>query len=901
MEQAWDITTGSSNIIIAVIDTGIFPHPDLISNVIAGYDFVSDPISAGDGNGIDPDPSAVATTKDSAIHGTHIAGTIAATSNNRIGVAGVAWQSKIMPIRAIGVGGRGTEADVINAMAYAAGLSNASGTVPPKPANIINMSLGGVQSSVLFQQAVDTVVAAGVTIVAAAGNSALDGNPVEYPCAYNNVICVGAVAPDLKRSTYSEFNRFVDIVAPGGEQSFTPQNGVLSTTWKAGVQDYQILEGTSMAAPHIAGVIALMLAANPALTPAQLVQTLSTTALDLGVIGKDSEYGSGLVDAYAAVALAKGLAATAPLLLAEPSQIHLNTAALSSQTMVRNIGSGGISAISVVSNVIWLSATLDRTTTPATLTMTANPSGQAKILLAGILSISSSTGVKDIQVIFDNRAAPDPGLITVELTDLSGNTIATTTTSKAQGLVYQFNNILPGDYLITAGADHDGSGDPTDNWGEYTGNYPIYGSQPPVRTIAGFQTVGVNFQLHQTDDFVQLDGNGKAPIRGAILTQVKDSEGNPIAGAKVYIGNGTVGTGTSDAVERATIFGGFNGSQTVTATAPGYSTLTYWQTNASYLSFSQEKLTTSKIPLNITLTGLTPGETGILFAGNAGSQTFTATARQMTFNLTQYNNIPLAISAISYNALGASHLFASTTIPAGITTANNNISLLMAAPNSWVNFSGSMTYPTGNFDLLSGLGQAAGGFVYLGLNTPLFINGYTTLADPAAASASMAFNAVNTNPYANALAWIATNGLGESSMSMPFGSLDSTSPTLLPASFTASLMDVAALSSPLRASVVASLTPTFAWSNTAAPMMQLLNIVDSTTQQVVWEVDIDSTVSSVSLPNIPTGGLKRLSNYQWNINDMRFQAFDFNHFNADLAIQSTTAFSESQTRSFITP
>lgn len=158
LEQAWDITTGSANVIVAVLDTGIFPHPDLKANVIAGYDFVSDVYSAGDGNGIDPDPTAVATANDDAIHGTHVAGTIAAASNNRIGVAGVAWLSKIMPIRVLGSQG-GRDSDIINGIAYAAGLANTSGTLPAKRADIINMSLGGTASSPLFQQAIDAAVA----------------------------------------------------------------------------------------------------------------------------------------------------------------------------------------------------------------------------------------------------------------------------------------------------------------------------------------------------------------------------------------------------------------------------------------------------------------------------------------------------------------------------------------------------------------------------------------------------------------------------------------------------------------------------------------------------------------------------------------------------------------------
>jgi len=385
-------------------------------------------------------------------------------------------------------------------------------------------------------------------------------------------------------------------------------------------------QGTSMATPHIAGVAALMLAANPALTPLQIEQMLTSTAYDLGTLGRDNEYGFGLVNAFHAVSFAKNGTLPGVPSLYVSKKVFLDTVVNTSNTSVLNMGGGVLSAISAAPNAAWLTATLNQTSAPATLSLTANPAGQPQTILTASVAVATNAGNKNIQVFFDNRPAPDPGLVTVELGDINGNTVATTTTSRAQGFAYQFNNIAPGNYYIVAGVDRDGNGTPGDNWGEYIGTYPLLGSFQQVSVTAGGNILATNFQLHKHDDSVQFDGNGQVPIRGAILARVKDAEGNPVAGAKVYIGNGATNSGATNALGQTTIFGAFNGPQTVTATAPGYSTLTYWQTNASYLTFSLEQLTTANVTLNVTLTGLITGETGVLFAGSAALQTFTATA-----------------------------------------------------------------------------------------------------------------------------------------------------------------------------------------------------------------------------------------------------------------------------------
>ncbi|MFD5010979.1 S8 family peptidase [Streptomyces chartreusis] len=316
---AWDVATGSG-VTVAVIDTGYVTHSDLGANIVAGYDFISDATVGNDGNGRDSNPADPGDwtaanecasgdpAYGSSWHGTHVAGTIAAVTDNGKGVAGIAYGAKVSPLRVLGKCG-GYDSDIIDAITWASG-----GTVSGVPANanvakVINMSLGGGGAcSTATQSAINAAVNRGTTVVVAAGNS--NANASGYsPASCANVISVAAADRQGNRSYYSNYGSVVDIAAPGGETNSVAANGILSTL-NSGAQgpsaeNYDYYQGTSMAAPHVAGLAALMKSANPALTPAQIESAIKTNSRVLpGTCSGGC--GAGLADAAKTVQAVSG-------------------------------------------------------------------------------------------------------------------------------------------------------------------------------------------------------------------------------------------------------------------------------------------------------------------------------------------------------------------------------------------------------------------------------------------------------------------------------------------------------------------------------------------------------------------------------------------------------------------
>ena len=317
LPPAWDVTQGSTAIVTAVIDTGILAHADLNGRVLPGYDFIGDTAYANDGDGRDAnaaDPGDYGCNGSaSSWHGTHVAGTLGANSNNSAGVAGINWVSKLLPVRVLGKCG-GYTSDIVDGLRWAAGIDIPNVPHNPNPARVANLSLGGATGScsAQFQSAINDVVARGMVVVVAAGNSATDAAGTE-PASCNGVITVAATTRTGGKASYSNFGAKVAIAAPGGGGG----GGVLSTlnsgSTTPGADGYATYQGTSMATPHVAGTVSLMLSVNPALTPAQVMQRLQQTARAFPVgTGADcsrATCGAGIVDAGAALS---GLAAAAP-------------------------------------------------------------------------------------------------------------------------------------------------------------------------------------------------------------------------------------------------------------------------------------------------------------------------------------------------------------------------------------------------------------------------------------------------------------------------------------------------------------------------------------------------------------------------------------------------------------
>ena len=298
VEQAWEKTTGAG-VVVAVADTGVSPHGNdgFGDRLLEGYNAIF---------------RIKARWEDFNFHGTHVAGTIGQETGNHTGVAGIAYDAKILPVKVLNRVGFGTTSAVVNGIRWAV----------DNDAKIINMSLGAPDGSDLLKAAVDEAYQRGVTVIAASGNDVDDDNPtellpVDYPAAYDSVIAVGAVTHLKQRAYYSNGGPELDLVAPGGgvrdpfdnsDYDFS-KKGVLQETFVqflgfkgfAVGWSYEQLTGTSMACPHVAGVAALVKSLHPDWGPDKIKEALVQTAEDLGPEGRDDEYGYGLVNAYTAV------------------------------------------------------------------------------------------------------------------------------------------------------------------------------------------------------------------------------------------------------------------------------------------------------------------------------------------------------------------------------------------------------------------------------------------------------------------------------------------------------------------------------------------------------------------------------------------------------------------------
>ena len=480
LPDAWDITTGSSNVVVAVLDTGVLlDHPDLEGQLLDGYDFISDIEISLDGDGIDDDPDDPGDQEGyegSSFHGTHVAGTIAALTNNtgtgeEGGVAGIAWNAVIMPLRALGKGG-GTSYDIIQAVKYAAGIENDYGMKLSEPVDIINLSFGGEGYSQEEANVYEEVREKGVIVIAAAGNSGTTTKT--YPASYVNVVSVSAATIDEALAAYSSYGDSIDIAAPGG--SSTDENGdgymdgVLSTIGDDSggsiEMEYAFSMGTSMAASHVSGVTALMKSLYPGLTPDEFDTFLAKGYLtrDLGDPGRDDKFGYGLIDAYKAVIMARegGNGELPAILSVMPVSINFGSSLTTAEVKVENIGGGSLALTGYYTDVSWLSVeassdvgvdglgtytvevtrdSLSYGSYTGTVTFEA---GEDRTDVSVIMQVDSGTGISDGGYHYILLLDPD-----------SYETIKQVTSSGANGVYeYSFSGLSSGDvYVIYAGTD----------------------------------------------------------------------------------------------------------------------------------------------------------------------------------------------------------------------------------------------------------------------------------------------------------------------------------------------------------------------------------------------------------------------------------------------------------------
>ena len=329
IEAAWARTTGSNSVVVAVLDTGVrFEHPDLGrvatgGKLLPGYDFVANPIIANDNNGRDNDPSDPGdwlsqadltadlarpaaqrvfnncSASSSSWHGTATASLVGGATHNGIGMASTAPGVQVLPVRVLGKC-YGVDSDIQAGMRWAAGIPVAGVPANPNPANVLNMSLGGTGAcSASYQAAVDEIVARGVVIVAAAGNSA--GGPVGTPASCRGVVAVAALRHVGTKVGFSDLGPEITLAAPGGncvnigsgDACLYPivsatNSGIQGPAVSGWTDAFDITVGTSFSSPLVAGTVGLMLSAQPTLTPAQVRTTLQSTARPFPTTGGDN-------------------------------------------------------------------------------------------------------------------------------------------------------------------------------------------------------------------------------------------------------------------------------------------------------------------------------------------------------------------------------------------------------------------------------------------------------------------------------------------------------------------------------------------------------------------------------------------------------------------------------------
>ena len=519
--------------IVAVVDSGIVAaHPDLQGQLVAGHDLVSDARN-GDGDGIDADPEDAGGTPGWSFHGTLVAGLVAASTYNGIGTAGTAPIARVMPVRVIAsLPALRTAFDIWQGIAYAAGLDNASGQRPPRRADIINLSLGWYRPcDAAFQNLFDQVRAAGVWVVAAAGNGSSPESrllgPVGAPANCDHVLAVGALDAQRRKASYSSVGPALALMAPGGDWMHDPDGAVrydrVYTTTAVDREGQRAFGwagtvGTSMAAPQVAGVLALMRWVNPELRIETVEQWLEQGRIvdDLGPEGRDDHFGHGLVNAEKAVIAALeslGAGVQPPAggrIVARPRSLTLGSLGQTAEVTLALPGASGEALVSVAADSSAISVApkagaVDPVTGLGTYVVTANRAMMAENTSAfpNLLVTLAPERVLKVPVSIERRAtiggvSTSAGALYVLAVDVSAETLrivsSTTVAAPVQG-AYAYRLTVPGTARIAIYASSDLDNDQNFcSLGESCGGYADWNNGERVLEPAGSLT-GIDFSV----------------------------------------------------------------------------------------------------------------------------------------------------------------------------------------------------------------------------------------------------------------------------------------------------------------------------------------------------------------------------------------------------------------------
>ncbi|HET8850213.1 MAG TPA: S8 family serine peptidase [Marinobacter sp.] len=508
---AWQIgAQDGSDVRVAVLDSGILQvsdggwHPDLDDKIGSVQ---LDLIDGGDAE--DPGSSVGGDV----FHGTHVAGTIGAAINGD-GIGGVSFNSSIVPVRVLSEGGTGNSADLIEAIRW---VTNEGAL----RADVVNMSLGGLPRIEALEDALADGVEAGVIYVAAAGNSAT--NVPSYPAASESVFAVSAVDAGGQPASYSNFGSWIDLAAPGGDASRDANlDGQADLVWSASGErsggmstpGYRGLQGTSMASPHVAGVIALMKAENPALNFGQIKARLETTdrLLTQGSGSSDERLGWGVIDAAKAVSSA-ATGADITVLSASPAFVRLSNEGANAATVsLRQYGDGEVDNVRVGPTPDWLRVIPDDVASPAQLTFELIPEAldqdePARVNVIINYNVDNNAADPPLTIpvtgeLISDQQARTAGrhfvlLINTEPNDNGVYPAESQVAVDVQNGQYEFRfeaddgeepqrlaEVRPGTYFLVAGTDIDGDG-LICQAGEACAEYPIAGLREPITIEEG--------------------------------------------------------------------------------------------------------------------------------------------------------------------------------------------------------------------------------------------------------------------------------------------------------------------------------------------------------------------------------------------------------------------------------